>query len=91
MSTSPGIPCIVCGSNLALRTARGRKSGKPFLMLICQVDGRHFRGFINDQSYVKQVLMHLEGQAPALEGGADLDANPTPGSLSKTNLERANE
>jgi hypothetical protein len=63
MSSSPGIPCIVCGSGLTLRTARGRKSGKPFLMLLCPQDGRHFRGFINDQSYVKEVLSKLEARS----------------------------
>jgi hypothetical protein len=63
MTASPGIPCIVCGCSLVLRTARGRKSGKPFLMLICPQDGRHFRGFINDQSYVKEVLSKLEARS----------------------------
>jgi hypothetical protein len=63
MTSSPGIPCIVCGSSLVLRTARGRKSGKPFLMLICPADGRHFRGFINDQGYVKEVLSKLEARS----------------------------
>ena len=59
---SQAIPCLICGTALTLRLARGRKSGKPFLMLICPQDGRHFRGFINDQSYVKEVLAKLEGQ-----------------------------
>ena len=59
---SQAIPCLICGRALTLRLARGRKSGKPFLMLICPQDGRHFRGFINDQTYVKQVLAKLEGQ-----------------------------
>lgn len=90
MTTSPGIPCIVCGGYLTLRTARGRKSGKPFLMLICSADGRHFRGFINDQQYVKRVISHLEGQTPSLPAGGDVDDNPTPPNGSKTNLERDN-
>jgi hypothetical protein len=59
---SPSVPCLICGAALTLRLARGRKSGKPFLMLICPQDGRHFRGFINDQSYVKGVLAKLEAQ-----------------------------
>jgi hypothetical protein len=59
---SPSVPCLICGTPLTLRLARGRKSGKPFLMLICPQDGRHFRGFINDQSYVKRVLTKLEAQ-----------------------------
>jgi hypothetical protein len=63
MSSSPGVPCIICGNSLVLRTARGRKSGKCFLMLVCPEDGRHFRGFINDQDYVKQVLSKLEARS----------------------------
>ena len=62
----PGIPCVVCGEPLALRIAHGRKSGKPFLMLVCTTDGRHFRAFINDQVYVRSVLDGLESS-----GGAD--------------------
>ena len=64
----PGIPCVVCGGALALRVARGRKSGKPFLMLICTEDGRHFRAFINDQAYVRGVLDGLES-GPGEGGG----------------------
>ena len=56
----PGIPCVVCGGPLALRVAHGRESGKPFLMLVCTTDGRHFRAFINDQAYVRGVLDGLE-------------------------------
>jgi hypothetical protein len=31
-------------------------------MLICPQDGHHFRAFINDQVYVRQVLEKLEAQ-----------------------------
>ena len=54
------IPCPLCTQSLALRLARGRKSGKPFLMLVCPVDGRHFRGFITQREYVAAVLARLE-------------------------------
>ena len=57
--------CLVCGLGLSIRPAVGRKSGKPFIMLICPRDGRHFRGFITDQEYVAAVttrLKELEGQ-----------------------------
>lgn len=56
----PGIPCVVCRGPLAIRVVHGRKSGKPFLMLVCTEDGRHFRAFINDQAYVRSVLDRLE-------------------------------
>ena len=52
--------CPICGDALSVRLARGRKSDKPFVMLICSQDGRHFRGFINHRPYVQQVLDSLE-------------------------------
>ncbi len=55
-----GVRCLVCKGALEVRLAKGRKSAKTFLMLVCPVDGRHFRGFINDQDYVKGVLERLE-------------------------------
>jgi hypothetical protein len=88
MTTATPIPCLICQQPLTMRLARGRKSGKPFLMLICQVDGRHFRGFINDQTYVQRVLARLEGHTPSSGAGDDQDDNPTPGNGSKTILER---
>ncbi len=57
-----GLRCPVCKGALDVRMARGRKSGKPFLMLICPVNGRHIRAFITDQTYVAGVLARLEGQ-----------------------------
>lgn len=55
-----GFPAWSAAGRLALRLAHGRKSGKPFLMLVCTKDGRHFRAFINDQPYVRKVLDGLE-------------------------------
>lgn len=52
--------CLICDQPLSLRLARGRKSGKPFVMLICAHDGRHFRGFITHQPYVRDLLDRLE-------------------------------
>ena len=52
--------CPICGQHLSIRLARGRKPGKPFVMLVCSTDGRHFRGFINHRPYVRQVLDNLE-------------------------------
>ena len=57
-----GIPCLVCKEPLTVRLAKGRKSGKPFVMMICPKDGRHFRAFINDQKYVSKVLERIEGK-----------------------------
>lgn len=54
------IPCPVCGANLTIKLAHGRKSGKPFVMLICPGDGRHIRAFINDKGFVGSVLNKLQ-------------------------------
>ena len=88
-SLSHSIPCLICGDPLTVRLARGRKSGKPFIMLICGWDGRHFRGFITDQNYVVELLIRLEGQLAMDGSGVDLNDGTTPSGRSKTNLERA--
>ena len=85
------VPCLICGTPLTLRLAQGRKSGKPFLMLICPIDGRHFRGFITHRDYVAGVLARLEGQTPTPESGVGLDHAGVPERRSRTNLERAND
>ena len=54
------IPCPVCGTALSVRLARGRKSGKPFIALICVRDGRHFRGFIADRDYLDRIAGLVE-------------------------------
>ena len=50
------IKCPICSSVLSIRMAKGRKSNKPFIMLICPQDGRHFRGFITDQGFIRKIL-----------------------------------
>ena len=87
-SIAQGIPCLICQGPLTVRTARGRKSGKPFIMLICGRDGRHFRGFITDQTYVGEILARLEGRLAVGEGGVDLDYGTIPNKRCKTDLER---
>lgn len=54
--------CLVCGEPLAVRQAHGRRSKKAFITLVCPRDGRHFRAFINDQSYVAQVMERLKAK-----------------------------
>ena len=56
--------CPVCSESLTVRPAEGRKSGKPFIMLVCPVDGRHFRGFITDKEYVGRVHAKLKSLDP---------------------------
>jgi hypothetical protein len=71
---SQQLPCLVCGTQLAVRVARGRKSGKPFVMIICPADGRHFRGFVGDREYVGRVaraagILESDPAAPSLGVG----------------------
>lgn len=66
---SAAVPCPVCSAALSLRLARGRKSGKPFVMLICPRDGRHFRGFISDRPYVGGVVQRVESLQKQQPGG----------------------
>jgi hypothetical protein len=56
------IPCPVCGTPLRISQATSRKAKKPkqFLMVSCSVDGRHFRGFINDREFVSRVVGKAE-------------------------------
>ena len=60
MTSEAVFSCLVCNGSLELRIAHGRKSNKPFLLLICPVDGRHFRGFIADREYVGTVVQNAE-------------------------------
>lgn len=55
------LKCPVCDEPLSFQIARGRKSGKAFLMVKCLRDGRHFRGFINHRPFVEGVISNLEG------------------------------
>ena len=91
IDTTQEFPCLVCHKPLSLRLAKGRKSGKPSIMLICPADGRHFRAFISDRAYVGQVLALLEDQTPSLDDKEDGDISPTSRSRSKTNLESGND
>ena len=50
------VPCPVCSQPLSVRIAKGRKSGKPFVMLVCAVDGRHIRAFVSDRKFVNGVI-----------------------------------
>jgi hypothetical protein len=59
--------CPICGTQLLFRIAKGRKSNKPFIMLMCPLDGRHFRGFIGDRDYIKQVMEKLEAKTQSEE------------------------
>ena len=88
-SITQRIPCLICGDPLTVRMARGRKSGKPFVMLICGRDGRHFRGFITDQTYVGELLTRLEGHLAMSDSGSDLEDRTASSRRSTTNLERA--
>ena len=67
--------CPVCHLTLSVRLAQGRKSGKPFVMLVCPQDGRHFRAFITHRPYVREVL----DKAGALEKAGTPENEPDGG------------
>ena len=58
------IGCPVCGRVLNVGVTNSRK-GKVALVLVCPEDGRHFRAFINDPTYVRKVLDMLAVQEGA--------------------------
>ena len=70
------IQCPICKEGLKVSLAKGRKSGKPFIMLVCPKSGKHFRGFISDQEYVGKVL---EGTEETLVGRGGGGVGSTPG------------
>jgi len=59
-NSQPGLPCHICQATLQVRLARGRKSGKPFVMLVCPADGRHIRAFVADRAYVENLIGQAE-------------------------------
>ena len=87
-TNSPSIHCPICGAALSVRLALGRKSGKPFVMLLCPADGRHLRAFINDQTYVEEVLIRLEGQNTDATVSQVLGHGQSDERRSKTKMER---
>ncbi len=65
------IHCPICSESITVRPAKGRKSNKAFIMLVCPKDGRHFRGFITDQKFVQKVLdEQSSSKATGTEGGS---------------------
>ena len=60
---SRSLRCHICRVALSVRLARGRKSGKPFVLLVCPSDGRHMRAFVADADYVSNVIERLEEKA----------------------------
>ncbi len=60
---SHALHCHLCHESLSVRLARGRKSGKPFVMLVCPGDGRHIRAFVADADYVSNLIERLEAKA----------------------------
>ena len=77
------IPCPVCSQSLSVRIAHGRKSGKPFVMLVCGKDGRHIRAFISDRQFVRGVVekagIHQGGSEPASTGSTGTGGEGTLG------------
>ena len=54
------LTCPVCKVQLDIRPGEGRKSHKLCIVIVCPVNGKHFRGFIMGQDYVGEVFGHLD-------------------------------
>ena len=52
--------CLVCDRQISMELRKNERNGRPFLMLVCPVDGAHFRAFINEREYVAQIVKRLE-------------------------------
>ena len=61
--SNAALSCHLCGNDLDVRLARGRKSGKPFVLMVCPVDGRHMRAFVGDADYVRNLMDQVEAKA----------------------------
>ncbi len=88
---STGLQCLICREPLILRPARGRKSGKLSLMLICPRSGKHFRGFITDQDYVAEVFRRVENQTAAGKPGGGTPIGVNSPNASSTDLNQSGE
>ena len=53
-------------------------------MVICPENGRHFRGFVGDQTFVAGVLARLEGHTQVEQREVDLDDSGQTSKPSKT-------
>ena len=51
------IPCLICQGPVNLTLHTRKKTGKQILMLLCEVDSRHYRAFINDEAFVRSVAL----------------------------------
>ena len=87
------LPCPVCSETLSVRLATGRKSGKPFVMLVCPIDGRHIRAFVSDRDFVSSVIEKAGIREPVSTskraGGPTNGSRGTTGSRPASSEERS--
>jgi len=57
-SVPTGIPCPLCQEPLAMYVTTSRR-GRHAIGLVCRRDGRHLRGFINDQEFVAATIAKI--------------------------------
>jgi len=57
------VNCIVRGNKLEIKVCEGKNRRKA-VMLFCPIDGRNFRGSINDPKVVEGVSRH---NVPSME------------------------
>lgn len=52
--------CPVCGSILEISLRKTKATGKDFINIVCLIDPKHYRAFINDQDFVRKTVEELE-------------------------------
>lgn len=67
------IGCPICHKPLrfSVATSRRSKRKKLFVMLVCPSDGRHFRGFISDQGFVRRLVDQTGNGLPKTGTGTE--------------------
>ncbi len=54
-TTPDPIACLLCGTTLTTSVTTNR-NGRYAVGIVCPIDARHLRGFINDRAYVVEML-----------------------------------
>ena len=54
------LPCHICQAFLKVKLARGKKSGKPFVMPTRPEDGKHIRAIAADRAFVENRIGQAE-------------------------------
>lgn len=54
------VNCPVCKHKLDIGLRQNERNERFYLMMVCPVDGAHFRAFINDRDYVAKAVKGVQ-------------------------------